>query len=350
MEPPAQPGVFYYNKNSLRNILINRRYLGIYIYQNKEVPGGMPRIIDDETFAKAQEVRAQNKKAPARAKAVEDTYLLTTKLYCGDCGSAMTGVSGTSHSGVFHQYYHCVASRRKRGCKKKAIRKYYLEDAVIQKTLSFLTPETLDMLAHAIEKQCDKDRNTDDLKRIKKLIRENENAIANLIKALEEGKAVGLISDQIEKREKEKVRLEAQFALEKIQHPSLKHDQVRFFFERFLKGDPSDKRYRQALVDIFVGRIELFEDHIVIYYNAHDGNKKIAPIDESEKIRIWGDVVEANRAGILPCQDGASEQAANVENIGTDWLPVMRREHLDRIGESIYVGKAVLKTIWQAGH
>ncbi len=60
-------------------------------------------------------------------------------------------------------------------------------------------------------------------------------------------------------------------------------------------------------------------------------------------------MVEANCAGILSCPDGASKQEANAENIGTDWLPVMRREHLDWIGESIYVGQAVLKTIWQSG-
>ncbi len=60
-------------------------------------------------------------------------------------------------------------------------------------------------------------------------------------------------------------------------------------------------------------------------------------------------VMEANRAGILPCPEKTGEEAAYAENIGTDWLPVKRREHLDKIGESIYVGKAVLKTIWQAG-
>ena len=60
-------------------------------------------------------------------------------------------------------------------------------------------------------------------------------------------------------------------------------------------------------------------------------------------------MVEANRAGILPCPEKAGEEASNADNIGKDWLPVMRREHLDKIGESIYVGKAGLKTIWQAG-
>ena len=162
-----------YNKNSLRTILINRRYIGYYIHKGGEIPDGMPRIIDDATFATAQEIMAKNKKAPARAKAIEDNYLLTTKLFCGECKAALTGVSGTSHTGAFHQYYQCAGHRRKSGCKKKTIKKAYLEDMVIENTIGFLTPATIDMLARSIEEQCEKERNTDDLKRINKLIRES---------------------------------------------------------------------------------------------------------------------------------------------------------------------------------
>ncbi len=287
-----------YNKNSLRTVLINRRYLGIYIYKDTEIPGGIPRIIDDETFAKAQEVMAKNKKAPARAKATQDNYLLTTKLYCGECGKAITGVSGTSHTGAFYQYYQCAGARRKSGCRKKAVRKAYIEDKVIEQTVSFLTPATIDMLARSIEEQCEKERNTEDIKRIGKLIRKNETATANLIKALETGKAADIISAQIEKRQSEKADLEAQLAMEKIQRPALKYEQVKFFFERFTKGDLNDIHYRQSLVDVFIGRIELFNDHMIIYYNSHDGQKTNIPVDEPEKVRLRGVVVETR--GIEP--------------------------------------------------
>ena len=178
-----------YTKNSLRTVLKNRRYLGIYIYKDQEVAGGIPRILDDDTFNQVQELMQKNKKAPGRAKAVEDNYLLTTKIYCGYCKSAITGVSGTSHTGAFYQYYQCVGNKRKTGCKKKTVRKDYIEDAVINKTISFLTPANIDILARSIEACCEKERNTDSLKRLNKLIRENETATNNLVKALETGKA-----------------------------------------------------------------------------------------------------------------------------------------------------------------
>ncbi len=169
----------YLNNHSLRTILINRRYIGYYIHKGGEIPDGMPRIIDDETFAKAQEIMAKNKKAPARAKAIEENYLLTTKLFCGECKAALTGVSGTSHTGAFHQYYQCAGNRRNNGCKKKTMKKAYLEDMVIVNTIGFLIPATIDMLARSIEEQCERERNTDDLKRVNKLIRGNETATAN---------------------------------------------------------------------------------------------------------------------------------------------------------------------------
>ena len=94
--------------------------------------------------------------------------------------------------------------------------------------------------------------------------------------------------------------------MEKIQRPSLQYDQVRFFFERFIKGDLNDIHYRQSLVDVFIGRIELFNDHMIIYYNSHDGQKTNIPVDEPEKVRLRGVVVEM--AGIEPASESLPGQ------------------------------------------
>ena len=55
-----------YSKNSLRTILMNKKYIGIYSYNGKETPDVIPRIIDDVTFQKAQEKLKKNRQAPAR--------------------------------------------------------------------------------------------------------------------------------------------------------------------------------------------------------------------------------------------------------------------------------------------
>lgn len=101
-----------FNKNSLRHLLTNKRYIGTYTYKGQETPNGMPRIISDELFNEVQEKMKQNAKAPARARAKEE-YILTTRLFCGHCREMMIGVSGTSKTGATHYYYVCKNAKRK---------------------------------------------------------------------------------------------------------------------------------------------------------------------------------------------------------------------------------------------
>ena len=92
------------------------------------------RSANANLFNKVQEKLAKNKKAPARHKA-EESYLLTTKLYCGKCGALMFGESGVSHTGKIYTYYKCAAAKKKKTCDKKAVRKQWLEDLVVNETM-----------------------------------------------------------------------------------------------------------------------------------------------------------------------------------------------------------------------
>ena len=249
-----------YNKNSIRQILINNRYLGIYKYSNIEIPGGVPRIIDDVTFEEAQILLEKNKKAPARAKAIGDNYLLTTKIFCGHCGCAMTGVCGTSSTNKkIHQYYYCVTQRRHGDCKKKPVQKERIEDLVVNKVLATLTDDFIETTARKIADLSATEGNTDTVTRLQRLLKENKEATENLIKAIETGKAVDILTVQIEKRQKERLDLKAQLAQEKLIRPILTYEEVKFFFEKFKGGDVNDITFRMALVDTFINRIDVFD-------------------------------------------------------------------------------------------
>jgi DNA invertase Pin-like site-specific DNA recombinase len=49
-----------FNRESLRTVLKNRRYTGVYIYGTFEEEGGMPRIIEDELFYKVNPSNEQS--------------------------------------------------------------------------------------------------------------------------------------------------------------------------------------------------------------------------------------------------------------------------------------------------
>ena len=48
--------------NSIRHILTNRAYLGVYKWGEHEIPDGMPRIINDELFERVQKRLEANKR------------------------------------------------------------------------------------------------------------------------------------------------------------------------------------------------------------------------------------------------------------------------------------------------
>lgn len=289
-----------FNKNSINRILRNKRYIGTYTYRGNEVPNGLPCIVDEDLFWEAQRIMEKNKKAPARAKAKVD-YLLTTKLFCGHCEAAMTGISGTSKTERKYHYYQCVTNRRDKTCDKKTVSKEYIEDLVVNKLREFLTPDNISMIAKEVVDLCERESNSDNAKRLQKLLAENEKAMENLLKALESGQAIDIITERITQKKKERDELSTQLLLETAQHPVPTTKEIRFFLNQFRKGDINDPKYRQGLVDMLVNKIYLYDDKMTVLCNTQDGHFHV---DLNESSSLKGHLVEAG--GVEPPSENAS--------------------------------------------
>lgn len=281
-----------FNKNSINRILRNKRYIGVYTYRDKEIPDGLPRIVDEDLFWEAQRIMEKNKKAPARAKAKVD-YLLTTKLFCGYCKAAMTGISGTSKTERKYHYYQCVTNRRDKSCDKKTVGKEYIEDLVVNRLRDFLTPDNISTIAKEVVDLCERESNNGNARRRQKLIEENEKATENLLKALESGQAVDIIADRITQKKKEHDELSLQLLLENSQHPTPSVKEIRFFLNQFRKGDINDPKYRQGLVDMLVNKIYLYDDKMTVLCNTQDGH---FDIDLKELSSLKGQLVGLSEA------------------------------------------------------
>ena len=167
-------------------------------------------------------------------------------------------------------------------CKKKPVQKVPIEDLVVNEILAVLTDEYIDTIAQKIAALSVTEGNTDTVKRLKRLLLENEEVTANLIKAIETGKAVDVLTAQIEKRQQERIGLETQLAQEKMIKPILTYDEVRFFFEKFKSGDANDITFRMVLADTFINRVDVFDGEdrrLEIYCNAIK-QQIICPIGE----------------------------------------------------------------------
>ena len=106
------------------------------------VPYGIPAIVPKVLFDRVQERIAKNKKSPTRNRADEE-YILSTKLYCGKCMTFMVCESGTARNKETYRYYKCLSAKRKRGCDKKAVKKKWIEDIVIDQILKCIWDDNL---------------------------------------------------------------------------------------------------------------------------------------------------------------------------------------------------------------
>ncbi len=280
-----------FNKNSLRTILRNKRYIGIYTYKGEETHNGIPRIISDELFYKVAEIMDKNRKAPARAKAKVE-YLLTTKLFCGHCKDMMTGFSGTGKQGKVYRYYICNGTKKKpKVCDKKRVSKDYIENLVISECRRLLTAENIRRIAREVVAMSEAEKDTSNLMHLQKLLAENERKQENTINAIMESdiesvrKALG---EQIHILENEHKELEKQIAIEEKPYQSLSIESINFFLTSLKKGNINDIKYRKMLIDIFVNKIYLYDDRVTITYNSGDepvtiSDKLLSELEERDK-------------------------------------------------------------------
>jgi hypothetical protein len=68
--------------------------------------------------------------------------------------------------------------------------------------------------------------------------------------------------------EEEEIDLEIQ-RLE-LKAPKLTEGVIRSWLNSFREGDVSDPDFRQKLVDTFIARIDVWNDHVIIYFNMQE--------------------------------------------------------------------------------
>ena len=259
--------------NSVQTLLTNKRYIGENHFKDIVMPDSIPAIVDKDLFEEVQQKIKKNSRAPARHKA-EDDYLLTTKLFCGMCGAMMFGECGTGRNKVVHHYYKCSTAKRFKTCKKKTVRKEWLEDLVVAETMKLIQDDAvIDAIVAEVMKLQNQENTT--LPLLEKQMREVENGIENMLNAIQAGVLTNSTKSRLEKLEAQQKELEVRIAEEKIARPRLSENQVRFWLTRFRKLDPNVKSHRETLINTFVNAVYLYDEKVLITFNYKDGTKTI---------------------------------------------------------------------------
>ena len=270
--------------NKLHNILKSERYLGVYIFGDHHIPGGMPAIIDCSTWEAAQRMKAKTSRHYEKSP-VE--YLLTGKAFCGHCGRPMVGDSGTSKTGDVHYYYACQSHKRRAGCDKKSVRKSYLEDAVISFLLDQVLsgPET-EKIADAVEQAMKERADASPLRAMESELRDTERKISNTSRAIAEGGTTVTLVSMLRSLEDTAASLRISIdARRYAESKLLDRDQILFFLQQFSHLDRTDPHDRKFLIRVFLNSVYVYDDHLLILINATESTLQLSFSDIPDDLK-----------------------------------------------------------------
>ena len=120
-------------------------------------------------------------------------------------------------------------------------------------------------------------KRTEHNQEIKKAIKEVDIAIENLWKGIEQGQAVDMLTERLNRRQAEKAELEAQLAIENNKKICLTEAQIYAFLDFICEMPMDDINKRRALINIFVHSVYLYDDHFIITFNYKNTSKKVSP-------------------------------------------------------------------------
>lgn len=270
-------GIYYYGKPFVRNtvykILKNERYSGIYRHNGEVFDNIYPQIVPQEIYDIVRKKVNCNKYGK---RSIEITYLLKDKIKCGYCGKSIIGENGTAHNGERKYYYKCRGRKSKlNDCRKQAIRKDILENIVLENVIEQIQKaNNLDYIVNGLMQEQERQAQANIvLNLLCKEQRQTENAIQNIMTAIENGGTSNTAMKRLRELENRQSELEKQIAVEKSKTAvQLTEKQIREFYNQALALEP------KLLINYLVKQITLYDDKIEIQFNAPI---KVSPDDES---------------------------------------------------------------------
>ncbi|MCX7997064.1 MAG: recombinase family protein [Patescibacteria group bacterium] len=100
-------------KSKVEQILNNKFYFGVMVYDGVEYPHFYDRIIKEDTYLRAKAIRESYNKKPFKFAGLPFSY--RGLIRCAECGCVITPEKKTKKSGLTYHYYHCTQSKGKHG-------------------------------------------------------------------------------------------------------------------------------------------------------------------------------------------------------------------------------------------
>lgn len=244
--------------STVRGILESEKYIGVYSWGDIRIPGGMPRIIDDELWEKAR-----NRVPLPRGMNVGkiQKYYLAGKVFCGDCGEPLHGVSAHSR-GKTYRYY---GSRK--GCPR--VRASLLEQRCAEAVESLVRdPERLSEVAHALADHMNAKVDLSALDDMESRIIESESKKERLLDAVADGLPYPQVADRLSSLSDEIASM--RHALESMRRDAIATDPDEVM--AFLQDVTTELPWEETL-QAFVSRVEVFDGYAIAEFSYTKNGK-----------------------------------------------------------------------------
>lgn len=303
-----------FGKNSLHDLLKNEKYVGRVLFggkakgadgsRNSHVQRGAgcvetacPAIVSQEIFDLVQKRMEDNRHSVGRTVTVMEQPL-KGKVFCGECGSAMTLSYSYNHRSERYAYYKCAAKKRGLDCSSRQIRKDELEEDAAESVKTQLqSAEAKKQLLKILRENRDEIQGNAGprMEAIKSEMSKLDTKLDNATDAVLNGLSSPALLEKINAMEDEKKILQRRLdeLQEAMAHSDLDDAKIESLLDKYIQQTPDNSA---EWLNIIV-RIEVYADHLKIWTVLDDDPPKkpkpgldkhniqmTAPLDDSSDI------------------------------------------------------------------
>ena len=220
--------------DSVRLMLLNEKYRGVYLFNGVRKEGGMPRLVSDELWEAAQITMAE--------KPRQHAYLLAGKLFDAETGTPYRGTGGTSCTGRTYLYYAVPT-----GCgHERRFPHADVERAVLRAlAAAFADREFSESVARAAVLAMESDADSPEVRAARARLEEVGRREANILRAVEMGVVPPGTDGRLAELAEERSRLEARLSAAAEAVPTV--DEMAEWVRTRLAQRPADTLLRNAV-------------------------------------------------------------------------------------------------------
>lgn len=246
----------------VQQMLHNRRYTGRYEWGGIVREGGMPQIVDEATFMRAQGVRG------VKQRSTEDwgDFALAGRAICAGCGRNLQGVSGRGRRNVKYEYYSCTG-----GCMRN-VRREELEGAIVGALRELLSDRAEAMrIARMVAERADGAEVQARRRQAAESLSAAERGLKNILNAIEQGIIAPGVKGRIAELEEQKAR--AEYDLQALREQRIDPERFADFLQCGARLDDS------TLLKAFVWQASVSDGEVLVTLNYDAENDEPARLD-----------------------------------------------------------------------